>query len=106
MARPGVAPLLLVVHSLAISERSNCSAVNGILCDFGSLTYFPWDLVIMRLRSDDSDGFFVFLANGRTTISFDLSQTLEPKGVGFNTAADSPVVVAGKLAASEPVGYR
>jgi hypothetical protein len=56
MARPGVAPLLLVVHFLAISERSNCTAVNGILCDFGSLTYFPWDLVILRLRSNGFDG--------------------------------------------------
>jgi hypothetical protein len=54
----------------------------------------------------DPTGFFVFLSNGRTTVSFDLSQTLEPKGVEFNTAANSPVVVAGKLAASEPVGYR
>jgi hypothetical protein len=48
----------------------------------------------------DPTGFFVFLANGRTTVSFYLSRTLD-----FNTAAESPVVVAGKLAASKPVGY-
>jgi hypothetical protein len=40
----------------------------------------------------DPTGFFVFLANGRTTVSFDLSRTLD-----FNTAAESPI--AGKVAA-------
>ncbi|KAH8078285.1 hypothetical protein HD553DRAFT_146743 [Filobasidium floriforme] len=105
MARPGVAPPRLVVHFLAISERSNCTAVDGILCDFQSLTYLPCDFVILRLRSDGSDGLLHLLGYGRTTVSFDLSQTLELEGVEFNTAADSPVVIAGKLAASKPVGY-